>query len=67
VNNDANYCTPEILVDERKMTTMTGMFPFENIPENRKGPDTIRCTAISKGWRGNLTILGEQVKYGFGS
>jgi hypothetical protein len=54
-------------VDERELIRMIEMFSFENMPENRKEPHTIRCKAISKGWRGNLTILGEQVKYGFGS
>ena len=54
-------------VDERELIRMIEMFSFENIPENRKEPHTIRCKAISKGWRENLTISGEQVKYGFGS
>ena len=54
-------------MDERELIRIIEMFSFENITENRKGPGTIRCTAISKGWRENLAILGEQVKYGFGS
>ena len=49
------------------MIRVIEMFSFENIPENRKEPATIRCKAISKGRRENLTIPGEQVKHGFGS
>ena len=54
-------------MDKRELIRVIEKFSFENVPENKKEPGTIRCKAISKGWRKNPTIPGEQVKHGFGS
>jgi hypothetical protein len=49
------YSTLEIPVDERKLARAVEKRLFEHIPEDKKGPGTIRRKATPGGWREDLT------------
>ena len=49
------YSTLEIPVDERKLARAVEKRLFENIPEDKKGPGTIRRKATPGGWKEDLT------------
>src|SRR5918997_311861 len=49
------YSALEIPVDERELARAVKKHAIENIPEDKKGPGTVRRRATSGGWKEDLT------------
>ena len=49
------YTALEISVEERELARAVKKGALENIPEDKKGPGTVRRRGTSGGWREDLT------------